>query len=640
MSTTYTLANGAITQPDGTISLDWSPSAFTPSLSYDKNGETTSDDSFSFGAPDGSDSSAPYGVTWGDATQFDEAYDITLNYGGVTLTQSGGNVLQIDHSLYVYDGTVDLGDSGGLQFGNAAASFVLDGVLKGSGSESSVSIGVAPAITGSGTIIAVASLYNTTLTLASAVTDGISAVVTAGADLDFGSAVQSGVTVTVDDSLNTIVGIDDLADFHGTIAGLGVDASASNERAYIDLTQIASTDIVQTSIVDNTITLMGADGVLGTINLAGADYTGKYADWVDNGVAGTTLYLSDEVCFVVGTRILTPKGPVTVETISAGDEVMVVLDGEQVVQPVKWVGYRRLDLTRQKNAAALAPVRLMRGSLGENLPQRDLLVSPPHCMLIDGKLIPAKLLVNNMTIVRDTDLACVEYYHIELEQHAIIIAEGVETESYLDTGNRSFFSNAGLALMLHPEFHVNAGLRCWETDACAPLAVSPAAVYPAWKQLADRAIALGYEAPEATTTEEADIHLLADNRRVDPVSVKGQVYTFVVPRNVKRTVLASRSVVPSDLVPYLDDPRKVGIAVRKISVQSQAERQEFGADHPSLADGWHAPEFAADSVWRWTKGYGLLPVEATNAPAILEIVVAATTKYRIASPQSERRIAA
>ena len=59
--------------------------------------------------------------------------------------------------------------------------------------------------------------------------------------------------------------------------------------------------------------------------------------------------------------------------------------------------------------------------------------------------MPAKLLVNGMTIVRDMSLPSVAYHHIELERHAVLIAEGVAAESYLDTGNRAVFSNAGLA---------------------------------------------------------------------------------------------------------------------------------------------------------------------------------------------------
>ena len=106
------------------------------------------------------------------------------------------------------------------------------------------------------------------------------------------------------------------------------------------------------------------------------------------------------------------------------------------------------------------------------------MLSPDHCLFLDGKLIPAKLLINDMTIVQERETRFVSYYHVELEHHAVLLAEGAPVESYLDTGNRAFFSNASLALVLHPESTVNAGLKCWERDACAPLAVSQPAVGP------------------------------------------------------------------------------------------------------------------------------------------------------------------
>ena len=89
-------------------------------------------------------------------------------------------------------------------------------------------------------------------------------------------------------------------------------------------------------------------------------------------------------------------------------------------------------------------MRVMQGALGDNLPRRDLLLSGDHCLFLDGRLYPAKLLINGMTIIRDLSLKAVSYHHIELEDHAVMLAEGVAAETYLDTGNRAFFSNAGV----------------------------------------------------------------------------------------------------------------------------------------------------------------------------------------------------
>ena len=80
-------------------------------------------------------------------------------------------------------------------------------------------------------------------------------------------------------------------------------------------------------------------------------------------------------------------------------------------------------------------------AFADRVPCRDLLVSPDHGIFVDAKLICARQLVNGTTIVREAGLASVEYFHVELEAHAILLAEGLPAESYLDTGNRGFFRN-------------------------------------------------------------------------------------------------------------------------------------------------------------------------------------------------------
>ena len=60
------------------------------------------------------------------------------------------------------------------------------------------------------------------------------------------------------------------------------------------------------------------------------------------------------------------------------------------------------------------------------------------------------------------------YYHVELPRHDVLLAEGLPTESYLDSGDRGNFANGGRPLALHPDF----ASRAWEADACAPLLVT------------------------------------------------------------------------------------------------------------------------------------------------------------------------
>ena len=95
------------------------------------------------------------------------------------------------------------------------------------------------------------------------------------------------------------------------------------------------------------------------------------------------------------------------------------------------------------NAARFTqPILIRAGALGEGMPHRDLRVSSDHCLHLDGRLVPAKLLVNGASIVLDKGHEVLNYVNIELDQHSVIIAEGIESESYLDCGNRSRFHNA------------------------------------------------------------------------------------------------------------------------------------------------------------------------------------------------------
>lgn len=210
-------------------------------------------------------------------------------------------------------------------------------------------------------------------------------------------------------------------------------------------------------------------------------------------VSGTTFLttrptldtsFTQSVCFASGTRILTARGEVPVEDLAA-DELIATYGGEY--RPLKWLGCRRLDVSRHRRPNLVAPVRILRDAIASGQPHRDLVVSPDHGLFIDDMLIPARLLINGATILQERGAMVVTYYHVELDRHSVVLAEGLPVESYLDTGNRAFFANAGLVLTLHPEFQVNASLQQWETDACAPLTIDRGAVEPIWRRLMQRA---------------------------------------------------------------------------------------------------------------------------------------------------------
>ena len=105
------------------------------------------------------------------------------------------------------------------------------------------------------------------------------------------------------------------------------------------------------------------------------------------------------------------------------------------VIPVIWTSKFQVSKLTNKSR----PICIKANALGENLPFKDLYVSPGHRILINGKMVAANKLVNETTIVQDSECNNVEYYHIELESHSAIIANGILSESYLDLNNRHVF---------------------------------------------------------------------------------------------------------------------------------------------------------------------------------------------------------
>jgi hypothetical protein len=90
----------------------------------------------------------------------------------------------------------------------------------------------------------------------------------------------------------------------------------------------------------------------------------------------------------------------------------------------------------------ILPICFKAGSLGDNVPERDLWISPHHAMYLDDVLIEAKDLVNGVSIVQVEHADKVEYVHIELESHDVIIAEGALSETFIDDDSRGMFHNA------------------------------------------------------------------------------------------------------------------------------------------------------------------------------------------------------
>ena len=127
-----------------------------------------------------------------------------------------------------------------------------------------------------------------------------------------------------------------------------------------------------------------------------------------------------------------------IEDLRESDTVQTKDNG---LQPLRWIGKRRMTGARLFAMPKLRPIRISSGALGVDRPDEDLLVSPEHRMLIKGSvaqslfntsevLVTAKDLINGTTITVDMQLREVTYIHVLLDEHQILMANGLESESF------------------------------------------------------------------------------------------------------------------------------------------------------------------------------------------------------------------
>ena len=398
-----------------------------------------------------------------------ESHAATLSAGG-GLTIAGGGLLSGDGLVQgdiVNDGTIVAGLPD--RFFNAPYGGVVEG---------SVTLTLTGAVTGSGTL---------------AVGSGSSSldyytnfpIWTSSLELQGPTAE----TVAFQDATGRLI-LDDPASFTGTISGFTSQAQSFWHRG-----------VLMHDLLTDSIVLRGIDAASVTDHTYTSDATGGTLTLWDNGTALASLYfaggleasnftvgaardmwgdpvanevlitdpptpstLTDPPCFVRGTRIQTPRGPVAVEDLAEG-ELVVTASGEAV--RIVWIGHRRVRCALHPAPEKVRPVRIRAGAFGDGLPACDLWLSPDHAVFAEDVLIPARLLVDDGGVTQ-VEVVEVEYFHVELPRHDVILAEGLPVESYLDTGNRAMFANGAAFLILHPDFGAD---RRDLPEACAPFVV-------------------------------------------------------------------------------------------------------------------------------------------------------------------------
>jgi hypothetical protein len=146
-------------------------------------------------------------------------------------------------------------------------------------------------------------------------------------------------------------------------------------------------------------------------------------------------------CLLKGTKISTPSGDRLVQELQIGDEVHTLAG----CKAIKWIGYNKF--TKDEGRAwqdSVMPIRVARFAIDDHSPHSDLYLSPLHCIFLNEALIPVKYLINGTSVAQDmpSGMSAIEYYHIDLDTHEVIYAEGALVESFFDDGsNREYFSN-------------------------------------------------------------------------------------------------------------------------------------------------------------------------------------------------------
>jgi len=243
----------------------------------------------------------------------------------------------------------------------------------------------------------------------------------------------------------------------GIAAGQTIDGFAAGDT--IELTGFVETGYTYTS---GGLVLSGTGGAMETIGIQGAFTTG---DFTVSSSGGNSLVELGPACFAAGTRIATERGEVAVEALAVGDRVRVLLGNAPA--PIIWIGRRTVDCVRHPKPAQVWPVRVRAGAFGPGRPHRDPFLSPDHAVYLNEVLIPVRHLLTGASIAQ-VPVDAVTYYHIELPEHDVVLAEGLPTESYLETGDRANFATGGVVVRQFPDFTA----LLWEARGCAPLIVT------------------------------------------------------------------------------------------------------------------------------------------------------------------------
>ncbi len=351
----------------------------------------------------------------------------------------------------------------------------------------------------------------------------------------------------------------------------------------IDLTGTGNNSLILTALevlsLSDTSNTLRIDGNAGdSVSLSGETWTlgsiaAGYATYT-HGQARLDIATAVTVpCFAAGTRLLTTRGEIPVEHLTPGD-LLPTLNGH-ALRRIRWIGRRSIQLAGHTRPWDIQPIRIRAHAFGPDQPHADLRLSPDHAVFANGALTPIRYLLNGATILQET-VPHITYFHVELETagtplHDAILAHGLPTETFLDTGNRAtLVRDTQAATLPSPPF--------------ALLIHSGPALEALRATLHAHAERLGH-----TTTDDPDLHIHADGTPLK-VTRDGATYRCTIPPGTRDLRLLSRVMVPAHFAGA--DTRRLGIAVARIELDGNP----IVPTH--FTTGWHPRE----ATWCWTDG--------------------------------------
>ena len=219
----------------------------------------------------------------------------------------------------------------------------------------------------------------------------------------------------------------------------------------------------------------GGNGIIGEIGGTRYLFTQTYYSQY------STIYYSAgqyALCFTSGAQIETSRGPIEIEKLSVGDTAVTAFGSQR---EIIWIGKRTLDCSGEN--AHMAPIKVRADAFGAGVPERDVLLSPGHPVLVRQNgvevLVPIMNLINGTTIER-TSMRSVTYWHVELDQHDVLLADGLPAESFFDMGSRCWFDHDLDDVLANPDL-VPAG----QHGRCRDVAIDGPLVEAERKRLAD-----------------------------------------------------------------------------------------------------------------------------------------------------------